>query len=69
MWEEAAGDPQGDLAGGVDHVVSDAAVAGYLTLGAALQDDGGDDETGLRHPADPAGSGDAYVLRDPMPMS
>jgi hypothetical protein len=50
--------------------------AGDLVLRAAFDDDGGDDETGLGHPADAAVSApptppvtDAYVLRDPMPMS
>jgi hypothetical protein len=37
-----------------DPALGDAVGAGNLTLRAALDDDDGDDETGLRHPADPA---------------
>ena len=40
-----------------DPALGDAVGAGDLTQRAALDDDGGDDETGLRHPADPALAG------------
>ena len=59
-----------------DPAVGDAVGAGDLTLRAALGDDGGDDETGLRHPptlpaqtAGALGLRVSYVLRDPVPMS
>ena len=59
-----------------DPTVGDAVGAGDLTLRAALDEDGGDDETGLRHPstlraraAGAPGLGVSYVLRDPVPMS
>ena len=87
----AVGAPGAGLEGGLaletkardetaDPAVGDAVSAGNLTQRAAQDDDGGDDETGLRHPADPApgpvvaggaapGLGVSYVLRDPVPMS
>ena len=52
-----------------DPALGEAVGAGDLMLRAAFEDDGGDDKTGLRHPADAGGSSDAYVLRDLMPMS
>jgi hypothetical protein len=57
--EEAAAMAEGELALGFDDIVADA----------AFDDDGSDDKTGLRHPADAGVSPDAYVLRDLMPMS
>jgi len=63
-----------------DPALGDSVSAGNLMLRAALDEDGGDDETGLRHPptlpprpargcAARGRSGDSYVLRDPIPMS
>jgi hypothetical protein len=35
-----------------DPALGDAIGTSHLVLGAALEEDGGDDETGLRHPAE-----------------
>ena len=43
--------------------------SGNLMLRATFGEDGGDDKTSLRHPADPEGSSDSYILRDPIPLS
>jgi len=43
--------------------------SGKLMLRATFGEDGGDDKTSLRHPADPEGSSDSYVLGDPIPLS
>ena len=79
---EAAVDPRGDLAVGVDAVVPDAVVGvvacGGGGFGAGLVGHGRGGPAGqgpvvmMRRALDiprPCWSGDAYVLRDAMPMS
>jgi hypothetical protein len=52
-----------------DPRLRDAVGAGHFRLAATLDDDGGDDQTSLRHPPKVAPSTYAYVLRHPMRMS